>query len=122
MSFAVTVAGCASRTASPVPSSTPTPGAGPIVIPVTLTDFTIEPRRFKLKAGKVKFEVTNRGAVDHDFQIPDLEEHHGHEQHVLKPGERTVLEYDLKPGRYEVICTVPGHREAGMEGTLDVVP
>ena len=33
------------------------------------------------------------------------------------PAGRTV---DLKPGTYHYYCTIPGHREAGMEGTLVV--
>ena len=110
--------GCAARSGKPSPQ----PTAAAVVIPVTLGDFTIQPRMYKLKAGKVKFQVTNSGAVDHDFQIPTLETHHGHEQHLLKPGETKVLEYDLKPGTHEVLCTVPGHREAGMVGSLEVVP
>lgn len=93
-----------------------------MVIPVTLGDHTIQPRMYKLKAGKVTFQVTNKGTVDRDFQIPTLETHHGHEQHLLRPGETRALEYDLKPGTHEVVCTLPGHREAGMVGSLEVVP
>jgi uncharacterized cupredoxin-like copper-binding protein len=31
-----------------------------------------------------------------------------------------VLALDLPPGRYAMVCTVPGHRELGMTGTLEV--
>jgi uncharacterized cupredoxin-like copper-binding protein len=30
------------------------------------------------------------------------------------------LTLKLKPGRYVFYCSVPGHRQAGMEGTLNV--
>lgn len=122
LSLAAAAGGCASRGLSPAPTPAPTPGAGAVVIPVTLGEFTIEPRRYKLKAGKVTFEVTNRGAVDHDFHISGLEAPHGHERHMLKPGEHAALRYDLKPGKYDIVCTVPGHQEAGMTATLEVVP
>ncbi len=29
--------------------------------------------------------------------------------------------FNLPPGTYQVVCTVPGHFVAGMEGTLQVV-
>jgi len=33
-------------------------------------------------------------------------------------GGTKVLALNLKPGTYKFYCTVPGHRAAGMEGTL----
>jgi uncharacterized cupredoxin-like copper-binding protein len=35
-------------------------------------------------------------------------------------GATKTLSLDLKPGTYKYFCTVPGHRMAGMEGTLTV--
>ena len=35
-------------------------------------------------------------------------------------GESDQLKANLRPGRYTIYCDVPGHREAGMEGTITV--
>ena len=35
-------------------------------------------------------------------------------------GDSEHLRVDLPPGRYVMVCTVPGHRELGMVGTLAV--
>ena len=35
-------------------------------------------------------------------------------------GKSDELKVDLKPGKYEFYCDIPGHREAGMDGTLTV--
>ena len=37
-------------------------------------------------------------------------------------GKQTVTLTNLAPGKYVFYCTVPGHREAGMQGDLTVVP
>lgn len=89
---------------------------------VTLRDFVIEPAVIRVKPGRVAFRITNQGAIEHDFHLPDVEKHRAHEQHLVRPGQTRTLEYDLKPGRYEVICTIPGHREAGMTAVVEVAP
>ena len=33
-------------------------------------------------------------------------------------GKSDELKVDLKPGKYTIYCDIPGHREAGMEGTI----
>ena len=38
---------------------------------------------------------------------------------TFKGGSKT-LSLNLKPGTYKFFCSVPGHRMAGMEGTLTV--
>jgi plastocyanin len=35
-------------------------------------------------------------------------------------GESDELKANLKPGKYTIYCDIPGHREAGMEGTITV--
>jgi plastocyanin len=35
-------------------------------------------------------------------------------------GESDELKVDLKAGKYTIFCDIPGHREAGMEGTITV--
>jgi plastocyanin len=71
------------------------------------------------KAGKVTVDFNNPQALTHDVQIEDSsgEEIGGTE--LIASGEDSTT-VDLKPGTYTFFCSVPGHREAGMEGTLTV--
>lgn len=71
------------------------------------------------KAGEVTVNFTNTSPVPHDVRVESSggEELGGTE--VLSEGNESA-EIDLKPGEYTYFCSVPGHRQAGMEGTLTV--
>jgi plastocyanin len=70
------------------------------------------------KPGKVTIDFTNPSALEHDVAIEsDGEEIAGSE---LIAQSKTSVSAELAPGTYTFYCTVPGHREAGMEGTLTV--
>jgi plastocyanin len=71
------------------------------------------------KAGKFTVEFTNPQAIPHDVAIEDSSGKMVGEAELVAEGSSST-EVDLKPGTYTYFCTVPGHREAGMEGTLTV--
>jgi len=111
-------------TPAATPGATPaaTPGASPAAaagarVTVTAVDIDFNPDQFSIPADTaVEIHVVNEGTLTHDFIIEDTE--YGTE--LLDPGAETTLTVNLPAGEYIYYCSVPGHREAGMEGTLAV--
>jgi plastocyanin len=70
-------------------------------------------------AGTVTVDYTNPQPISHDVTIEDSSGQEIGGTDLVSDGtaEATV---DLQPGSYTFFCSVPGHREAGMEGTLTV--
>src|SRR3972149_11844324 len=81
---------------------------------------------------KIIFDVTNGGKTFHSFGVTDSAEGIGlilsgtaikDANNPLKPsegGQSTFI--PTREGTYYYICTVPGHREQGMEGKITVSP
>ena len=69
-------------------------------------------------AGEVTINFDNPAAIEHDVTI----EQDGEDiaQSDLVSEDTTDVSADLEPGEYAFYCSVPGHREGGMEGTLTV--
>jgi plastocyanin len=67
------------------------------------------------KAGKVTVESKNDSSVPHDIALQG-----GASGSVVSGGGVSKLTANLKPGSYTFYCTVPGHEQAGMKGTLTV--
>lgn len=70
-------------------------------------------------AGQVSIEFENPQALQHDVAIEDSSGKIVGETELVSEGSTTATT-TLKPGTYTFFCTVPGHRQAGMEGTLTV--
>ena len=77
-----------------------------------------EQKSLTAPVGPVTFEFTNQSSTPHDFVL----ERDGEEiakTEVITQGTDTA-QATLEAGEYTFFCSVPGHREGGMEGTLTV--
>ncbi len=70
------------------------------------------------KPGKVTIDFDNPSALEHDVAIEQDGKQIAISETIAKG--KTSVSADLAPGTYTFLCTVPGHAEAGMEGTLTV--
>ena len=109
----------ASPTASPAADSTPCPAASPgsrSDVEVTSYDIYFEPKEVTIPANTdVKFILPNKGVTLHNFSIDEL-----HVDVDIEPGATKQTVINAPAGTYEYYCNVPGHKEAGMVGTLIV--
>ena len=70
------------------------------------------------KAGAVTITMNNPAPLQHGIAV----EGNGVDQDgkIVGQGGTSVLAVQLKAGKYTFYCPVPGHRQAGMQGTLTV--
>ncbi|MER3457064.1 MAG: hypothetical protein C4304_09355 [candidate division GAL15 bacterium] len=83
---------------------------------VRMREFRFEPARLEVQAGRVELVLRNEGVIPHDFAIPAL----GVQTEYIAAKKEKVVALDLKPGTYPFECTVGGHKQSGMHGTLVV--
>jgi uncharacterized cupredoxin-like copper-binding protein len=104
---------------------------------VTATEFRFNPSALTLKAGEpAELTLKNSGQTLHDFALvsgpgiptpaahangTDPQHSDGSSYHVAaQAGTQATLKLTLPPGSYTFICTVQGHADLGMRGTLAV--
>ena len=70
------------------------------------------------KAGNVTITMSNPSSVPHGIGVTG----NGVDKdgQVVNQGAKSTITVSLKPGKYTFYCPVPGHRQAGMQGTLTV--
>lgn len=108
-------------------------------ITVEASEFKFEPATIEVATGRlVKMTMRNKGTVEHDWAIMTITTmgmkesssgRHDMSHTADKPdlhvnamtGRSAEVEFTpSQPGTYQIICTVAGHKEAGMVGTLVV--
>jgi plastocyanin len=115
VTFTVTVSGTATPAASPA-SAASSDGNAASETTVTMVDIAFQPDALTIPANTdVTVSLPNTGASLHNFSIDEL----GIDVDV-SPGDTGSATINAPAGTYEYYCNVPGHKEAGMLGTLTV--
>jgi len=124
-------AGCGSSSKSSTSSSAPatsTPAStAPATSPGTTLSVSANPEgllkfsttSLTAKSGSVPIAFTNTSTLSHNLTVASASGAVVGSTPTFTGGTR-ILALNLKPGTYTFYCTVPGHRQAGMEGTLTV--
>ena len=128
---AVGVAGCGSDDgdsgAAPTTTEAPATTAPPAAPTTASVKVDADPsgqlafvqKSLTAPAGADVFVLTNDSSVAHNLEIEGNGVEAGPSA-TVSGGEKAELKVTLKPGTYQFFCAIPGHREAGMEGTLTV--
>ncbi len=102
-------------------SSTPAPAGGKSSLALAANpegQLSYNTTTLSAKAGTVTITMANMSPVEHNVTVAE-----GSKVLGATPtfkGSSKALTLKLKPGKYTFFCSVPGHRQAGMEGTLTV--
>jgi plastocyanin len=116
-----------STTAASTPASTTPAGGGNASAGGSTVDIStpsggtlaFDQKDVSAKAGTVTIDFDNKQPVPHDVKVEDSSGKELGGTDLTTSGTATAT-VDVQPGTYTFFCSVPGHREAGMEGTLTV--
>jgi uncharacterized cupredoxin-like copper-binding protein len=101
------------------------------------TKMLFEPAHISVRKGEqIRFVLSNDGTESHEFVLATVTENNKHAQLMKKyphmehddPNAKRLTPFTdgeivwkfTKRGTFEYACLIPGHREAGMHGTIDV--
>lgn len=114
---------------------------GPTTVRVTESEWNLKLDTTSIPAGKVTFQVSNHGQIEHEMVVlktdlavnalamsaeeaDKVDEEAGAENvgevEDIAVGTNKNDTFDLAPGKYVLICNVPGHYKAGMAAAFEV--
>jgi plastocyanin len=103
------------------PAAAPAASAGtPGLAAVESGGLSFDHKTLKAKAGSVTLTLTNPGSNGSPHAIAIEGQGVARSGATASPGGTSSVTVNLKRGTYTYYCPVPGHRQAGMEGTLTV--
>lgn len=106
----------AAETPAAAASTETAPAASGNTVSMEAGNFYFKPNAVTIAANTaVTFEIKNVAQIPHNFTIDELKI-----SEALPPGETTNVTVNAPAGSYQFYCNLPGHRAAGMFGTLTV--
>ena len=119
--LALVLAACGGDSSSPSAATTAAgaSGGGTVKIAADPNQLAFTKTEITAPAGDDTIAFDNPSSTDHNVQIEDANGNSIAGTDTISAG-KTSTTADLAPGTYTFFCSVPGHREAGMEGTITV--
>jgi plastocyanin len=104
-------------------SSTTAADSGGGETSVAMTEYEFDPDDLSVASGDT-IDLTNDGQIPHNMTIVEGEPTGGGAEIAasddIAGGDTGTLSVDAEPGEYGFLCTIPGHAEDGMVGTIKV--
>jgi len=104
------------------PATTTGGGGGGSTVDISTpsgSDLAFNQKSVSAKAGSVTIDFDNVQSLQHDVKVEDSSGQEIGGTDLVSSGTATAT-VDVQPGTYTFFCSVPGHREAGMQGTMTV--
>jgi plastocyanin len=92
---------------------------GTVKLSADPTQIAYSTKSLSSKPGSVTIDFTNPAPIQHDVAVAKGSQELAKSK-LISNNASTSVSVDLTPGKYVFYCTVPGHRQAGMQGTLSV--
>lgn len=125
----------ATTTAATTTATTTQPTAASSTLTVRMSEFAFAPKDAVTMSGKVTITAPNDGKVVHELVVIKTAADPAHlpmkgdevderasvgEIPDVAPGATKKVTLELTPGKYAMVCALPGHYQAGMYGSLTV--
>jgi uncharacterized cupredoxin-like copper-binding protein len=121
ISAVLLAAGCGSSNGSGGGAGTPGPTGSAAGTKVTAAEkeYAITLDKNAFTPGVYTFEAQNQGTMPHDLTIagPGVQQQ---KTESIQPGQSADLTVTLEKGDYELWCSIPGHKELGMDMHIQV--
>lgn len=91
-----------------------------VEIQATLREWALDLSQTEVPAGTVRFVVTNAGQFAHNLTVTDDSGNLAQTPTFGSAEGPQVVEVELAPGTYEIICSLPGHANRGQRAQLVV--
>jgi hypothetical protein len=101
----------------------PAQAAAPLArLQVVAVEFHYRLSRVRVPAGPVRIELANFGQDEHDLTLQRVGSTTVYHVPKALSGQRRLLSLRLKPGLYNLSCSMADHAALGMHAQLRVLP